>query len=117
MTFELSYRYCFLTLTQLLQMNDKTQKINDQAFKWIGIPVTGVLAFHLSGFARAVAVTVDARLINYFFFSLISFCLWNGSAMAHYLARNQLYQVKQLYYRLPLRFGITILISWLLSLA
>jgi LytS/YehU family sensor histidine kinase len=96
-------------------MPDKPHRINDKAFKWIGIPLTGILAFHLSGFAATVVKDTDSLLINYILFTAISFSLWNGSALAHYAARNQLYQIKPLYIRLPARYAITIVVSWIIS--
>ena len=95
-------------------MSERTQKIDDSLFRWTGIPLTGIIAFHLSGFSKEL-VQFDERIINYFFFTLISFCLWTGSALAHYLARHHLAQVRKIYFRLPARFGLTIAISWLLS--
>jgi sensor histidine kinase YesM len=95
-------------------MADKPQKINDKAFKWLGIPVTGILAFHVSGFGET-ALSADTLIIDYAFFSLISFSMWNGSAYAHYLLRNQLYQLKKLYIRLPARYAVTIVVSWIIS--
>jgi len=80
-------------------MTDKPKKINDKAFKWIGIPLTGILAFHLSGFAKTTAANADSIIINYAFFSTISFSLWNGIGLAHYLLRKQLYGIKKIYVR------------------
>jgi two-component system LytT family sensor kinase len=60
-------------------------------------------------------VTVDSLLIDYLFFSVISFCMWTGSAYAHYALRNPLSQIRKLYIRLPLRYSVTILVSWLIS--
>ncbi|MES2331036.1 MAG: histidine kinase [Bacteroidota bacterium] len=95
-------------------MVDKPQKINDRLFRWLGIPITGIMAFYISGFAEAGS-TVDSLIVDYFFFSLISFSMWTGSAYAHYALRNLLYQVKKLYFRLPMRYSITILVSWVIS--
>ncbi|MES2374457.1 MAG: histidine kinase [Bacteroidota bacterium] len=95
-------------------MRDRPQKINDRAFRWLGIPITGILAYHLSSFA-GTGTTVDSLLIDYLFFSIISFCMWTGSAYAHYALRNLLSQIKKLYIRLPLRYSITILVSWIVS--
>jgi two-component system LytT family sensor kinase len=97
-------------------MGDKTQKINDRLFRWLGIPITGILAYHISGF-EGTGTTVDSLLVDYLFFSIISFCMWTGSAYAHYALRNLLSQIRKLYIRLPLRYSITILVSWLISYA
>jgi sensor histidine kinase YesM len=94
-------------------MTDKPQKINDRLFKALGIPLAAVFIFHVSGFARAAPV--DTYIINYVFFSIITFCLWNGCAYAHYFLRNQLYKLKKLYIRLPARYSITIIVSWIIS--
>lgn len=96
-------------------MPDKPHKIKDKVFKWIGIPLTGIMAFHLSGFPASVVTNIDSLLINYIFFIAISYSLWNGSALAHYAVRNQLYKVKPLYIRLPARYVITISVSWVIS--
>lgn len=95
-------------------MGDKPQKINDKAFRWLGIPFTGILAYHISSFS-GTGTTVDSLLIDYLFFSIISFCMWTGSAYAHYVLRNLLSQIKKLYIRLPLRYSVTILVSWIIS--
>jgi sensor histidine kinase YesM len=94
-------------------MRDKPYKLKDEAYKWIGIPSIGLIVFYTSGFA-AVTPSAD-RFFNYVIFSLISFCLWNGNAIAHYMVRNRLTGIRKLYYRLPLRFVLTISVSWLLS--
>jgi LytS/YehU family sensor histidine kinase len=94
-------------------MNKLPEKINDTFFKWTGIPVTGILAFHISGFAPSSGS--EELIINYICFALISFCIWNGSAYAHYILRNPLSGIKKLYYRLPARYSITILVSWVIS--
>ncbi|MBV9988258.1 MAG: histidine kinase [Chitinophagaceae bacterium] len=96
-------------------MRERPQKINDTLFKAAGIPVVGVLVWHLSGFADAPSASADDRILDYICFVLISFCLWNGSALGHYLLRNQLYRIRQLYYRLPARYAVTIVISWTIS--
>ena len=95
-------------------MADKPHKINDKAFKWLGIPLTGMLALHVSGFAGD-DTSGDGLVIDYLFFTLISFSMWTGSAYAHYLLRNILYKIKKLYFRLPLRYIITIVASWCIS--
>jgi two-component system LytT family sensor kinase len=41
--------------------------------------------------------------------------MWTGSAYAHYALRNLLSQIRKLYIRLPLRYSITILVSWVIS--
>jgi len=94
---------------------DKTQKINDKAFKWIGIPFTGILAFYLSGFAGTTTADADSLLIHYAFFSMISFSLWNGIGLAHYLLRKQLYGIKKIYFRIPARYSLTVIVSWFIS--
>ncbi|HTE10481.1 MAG TPA: histidine kinase [Chitinophagaceae bacterium] len=96
-------------------MKHKPQKINDTVIKFAGIPFTGVLAFHLSGFASAAGINSHPAIINYSCFIFISFCLWNGSAYAHYLLRNQLYKIKKLYFRIPARYSITIAVTWIIS--
>jgi len=96
-------------------MTDKPQKINDKAFKWIGIPLTGILAFHLSGLASATTAGIDQLIINYAFFSTASFSLWNGIGLAHYFLRKQLYGIKKVYFRIPARYSLTIITSWLIS--
>ncbi|MES2005626.1 MAG: histidine kinase [Bacteroidota bacterium] len=95
-------------------MADRTYKINDRLSKWIGIPVTGILAFHLSGFG-ASTTGADTLIINYLYFSFISFCMWNVSSYAHFLLRKWLYDIKKLYIRLPIRYAVTISISWVIS--
>lgn len=95
-------------------MGDKPEKINDRTFRWLGIPLTGILAYHISGF-EGTGNTIDSLLIDYLFFCIISFCMWTGSAYAHYAMRNLLYRIKKLYIRLPLRYGVTILVSWVIS--
>ncbi len=94
-------------------MRDKPYKIKDGASKLFGIPLTGITVFHASGFHTQTGM--EDRLLNYAVFIFIAFCLWNGNAIAHFLARAQLYRVKKLYYRLPLRYALTILVSWMLS--
>ncbi|MEO7531588.1 MAG: histidine kinase [Sediminibacterium sp.] len=94
---------------------EQTQKVNDRIFKWIGIPVTGILAFHLSGFAGSSGTGAESFIINYLFFLFISFAMWTSGAYVHYALRNQLYQLKKLYIRLPVRYGITIMVSWIVS--
>ncbi len=96
-------------------MVDKPQKINDRAFKWLGIPLTGVLAFHISGFAATAGAGADALIINYLYFTFISFSMWTGSAYAHYVFRSQLSCIRKLYLRLPVRYSITIIVSWTIS--
>jgi sensor histidine kinase YesM len=93
-------------------MRDKTYKLKDGAYKWIGIPVIGIIVFYASGFA-AITPYSD-RFPNYVLFSFISFCLWNGNAVAHYMVRNHLAGIR-LHYRLPLRYLLTISVSSILS--
>jgi two-component system LytT family sensor kinase len=94
-------------------MRDKPYKLKDEAYKWIGIPVIGVIVFYASGFA-ALTPSTD-RFLNYVLFSFISFCLWNGNAAAHYMVQNRLADIRELYYRIPLRYLLTLSVSWLLS--
>lgn len=97
-------------------MMDRAHKINDRIFKWVGIPVIGMLVFHLAGFSALMNSGRQEQLINYLYFSAISFCLWNGNSFAHFLVRKKLYTIKKIYYRLPARFALTIGISWLISM-
>jgi sensor histidine kinase YesM len=94
-------------------MRDKPYKLKDGPYKWIGIPVIGVTVFYASGFA-SLTPSSD-RLLNYILFSFISFCLWNGNAIAHYMVRARLVVIRKIYYRLPLRYLLTVSVSWLLS--
>jgi sensor histidine kinase YesM len=91
-------------------MTSTPQKINDHFFRAVGIPVAGILVFHLSGFAAFTSF--EERLLNYLLFSVISFCVWTGSAYAHYLLRHSLFRIRKLYLRLPARYGLTISVSW-----
>jgi sensor histidine kinase YesM len=91
---------------------NKPHKINDTLFKWLGIPLIGILVFHLSGFAGSSEYPI---IFDYLFFSVISFSIWNVSAYTHYLLRNQLYKIKKIYLRMPVRYLITIIISWAFS--
>lgn len=94
---------------------EKPQKINDRVFKWIGIPLTGIFIFHISGFAEGVQKSTDTRVINYLFFSFISYALWSSSFYLNFLFRKQVYKIRKIYFRIPARFAITILVSWVLS--
>src|SRR5450432_3656328 len=100
---------------QLPTLKNKPLKINDTVIKWMGIPFTGILVFHLSGFTEAITATIPAFFIHYLVFTFISFSLWNGSAYAHYLLRNQLSKIKGLYFRIPVRYAITIMVSFIIS--
>jgi sensor histidine kinase YesM len=93
-------------------MRDKPYKLKDGAYKWIAIPVIGIIVFYASGFA-AVTPPSD-RFPNYVLFSFISFCLWNGNAVAHYMVRTHLAGIR-LHYRVPLRYLLTISVSSILS--
>lgn len=97
-------------------MPDISKRINDQITKWIGIPVTGVLALNLSGFINISSRPLPGILIDYLCFIFISAVLWNGNVIIHYSLRIQLYRIKKIYFRIPVRYGITILFSWLVSL-
>jgi sensor histidine kinase YesM len=92
-------------------MTERPQKINDTLFKAAGIPVVGIVVWELSGFYTATE-GADDRVLNYFCFILISFLLWNGNSFAHYLIRNWLHGIRQLYFRLPARYAVTVTISW-----
>lgn len=94
-------------------MRDKPSKLKDGAYKWIGIPLIGIIVFYSSGFASLTPSS--HRLLNYITFSFVSFCLWNGNAIAHYAVRTHLSVIRKLYYRLPLRYLLTVSVSWLLS--
>ena len=96
-------------------MKERPQPINDGFFRWVGIPVVGMLVFYLSGFASQLNSSTDERVLNIFYFSCISFCVWNGSALGHYLVRKRLSAVRKIYYRLPLRYALTIAISMLIA--
>ncbi len=96
-------------------MSKNAAYIKDGLFKWLGIPITGILAFHVSGFANNPLPGNSTRFINYLYFILISFSLWNGSSYTNYLLRNQLNRIKKIYLRIPARYLVTILISWNLS--
>lgn len=96
-------------------MPDNAAHIKDGLFKWFGIPITGILAFHLSGFADTPLAGDSIRFINYVYFILISFSLWNGSSYTNYQLRNQINRIKRIYFRIPARYLVTILISWNLS--
>ncbi len=96
-------------------MTAKSNKITDRIYKCIAIPGTGILAFHLSGFAKATFHTADILLINYTSFSILSFSIWNGIALTHKILRKQLYALKQIYSRVLVSYSITIIISWIIS--
>lgn len=108
-----TYRVSYKKLTQLRAMRDKTYKIKDGVYKWAGIPVVGITVFYASGFAAATPSS--DRILNCILFSTISFCLWNGNAIAHYIVRNRLSAIRKLHYRLPFRYLLTISVSWILS--
>ncbi len=96
-------------------MPEKTPIVNDRILKWTGIPFTGILVYYLSGFDKTGQYS-NNTFIHCLFFVFISFCLWNGNVLSQYLLRRQLYTIKLLALRLPARYGITIIVSWLLSL-
>jgi len=96
-------------------VKEKTQLINDRAFKWIGIPFTGILAFHTAGFAEIDGGDIPTWIMDYSFFTLISFSLWNGSYMIQYFAKSKVSKIKQLYIRIPVRYVITVIATWIIS--
>ncbi len=96
-------------------MSDHPVKINDKVFKWLGIPIAGILAYHISGFAKDAGPQVDTLIIDYASFSFISFSIWNGSGYINYMTRYQQRKIKKLYFRLPVRFGITCIVGWIFS--
>jgi sensor histidine kinase YesM len=93
---------------------EKYPIINDKALKWTGIPFTGILVFYLSGFGKE-GFSYNNTLVHWLYFILISCCLWNANVFSQYLLRRQLYKIKTIALRLPARFSITIIVSWLLS--
>jgi len=93
-------------------MNTLLQPVNDTLFKWIGIPLTGILIFHLSGFLFITGGSMNSLSLHYLYFTGISFCIWQGSAFAHRTLRHYLYAIKELYIRIPLRFAIPLVVSW-----
>jgi sensor histidine kinase YesM len=96
-------------------MKEKTQKINDRFFRWVGIPSVGILVFYLSGFAAELNSNADEKILHLLFFTCISFCVWNGNAIGHYFARKQLSSIRRIYYRLPARYALTTGISFAIS--
>lgn len=91
-------------------MKAGTQKIKDGIFKWTGIPLIGIVVYHLSGFGK-VYQGDNQRWLDYLCFFIISFCLWNGNAYGHFLVRKRLSVIRKIRYRLPLRYALTCLIS------
>jgi len=96
-------------------MQNRFIQINDALFKWVGIPLTGVLIFHLSGFAIVSGNNIQALFIHYLYFITISFSIWITCNILHCSLRNSLYRIKRLYIRIPLRYSIPIVVSWVLS--
>ena len=96
-------------------MPEISKKINDHVSKWIGIPVTGMLVIHLSGFLNISSHNLPGTLLDCLCFIFMSAVLWYGNVNVHYSLRIQLYRIKKIYFRLPARYGITILFSWLAS--
>lgn len=97
-------------------MSDRVIKLNDRVFKWLGIPLSAILVVHVSGFASASHAETGELLRNYLYFSLIAFCMWNGSAYAHFYLRNQINRLRALFIRIPVRFSITLVISGLVAI-
>lgn len=96
-------------------MKDRTATIQDEWFKWIGIPVVGISIFYLSGFHLNNSMAGGSRIPDFLYFSLISAALWHANTYAQFLVRDQLAAIRSLYHRLPLRFAVTFLISWTIS--
>ena len=97
-------------------MPERFPIIDDKALKWIGIPFTGILVYYLSGFGQG-GFSSNSTVIHWLSFILISCCLWNANLFTQYLLRRQLYKIKRLSFRLPVRFCITIFVTWVLSFA
>lgn len=97
-------------------MSDRVIKLNDKIFKWLGIPLSAILVVHVSGFASGTHALTGELLRNYFYFSLIAFCMWNGSAYAHFYLRKQINRLRALFLRIPVRFSVTLIISGLVAI-
>lgn len=89
-------------------MPDISKKIDDRVIKWLGIPVVGILAMRFSGFGHAASPDDLIFFADPAYFILISTILWHGNVLVHYSLRMWLYKISKLYFRIPIRYGITI---------
>lgn len=95
-------------------MTTAIKKIYDLPFRVSGIPLIGILVYYLSGFAGN-KLSWNSQLLNLSFFVFISFCIWTGCSLANSLIRLELYRIRKIYFRLPIRYSITITVSWILA--
>src|SRR6185295_1258948 len=96
-------------------MIDKSRKLKDLPAKLIGIPLAGILVTMLYSLVSGNA-KISWTITDYFSFSVISFAIWIINSSVLYLLRGHLYKIKKVYFRLPLRFGINIILTWIISL-
>jgi sensor histidine kinase YesM len=91
------------------------RRINDAPFRMVGIPLVGLLVYSISGFGDS-GLSWQSQLTDYLFFIFISYCIWTGCALANSLIRIPLYRIRKIYFRLPIRFSLTITVSIIVSL-
>lgn len=97
-------------------MTDKSRKIWDLPAKLVGIPLAGIVVIVVYNFVGDHQ-PINWQFIDYAYFMMMSLLLWNGNVAIHYRIREQLNKIRKIYLRLPIRYVINIVFTWIASLS
>jgi sensor histidine kinase YesM len=95
-------------------MPETSNKLKDLYFKFAGIPVLALLVLYSYNLI-AGAQKVQWNYVNFFSFCFITISLWVINRQVQYLIRAKLFKIKSTGLRIATRFGINILITFIIS--
>jgi sensor histidine kinase YesM len=95
-------------------MPEISKKLTDLYYKIAGIPLLALLVLYVYNLAAANQ-KLTWSLINFFSFCIITALLWYVNRQVQYFVRKRLFTIKSTGLRIVTRFGITIVITFLLT--
>jgi sensor histidine kinase YesM len=93
----------------------KSKKFNDEIFKWVGIPATGITAFSLSAYLNIAFQKPGDYVWNLAYFIFVSFALWYGTLHISFLLHHRISKVKKILVKILLRYAVIIFCTFSIS--
>lgn len=96
-------------------MPDISSQLKDRYLKIAGVPVTVFLVTSTYNLFNTKQ-PIEWKFRDYLFYILMAAVIWLINVKVHYLLRKRLYQVRKIFPRLLIRYGIGIILSFAITL-